>query len=359
MKIVTILGARPQFIKAATVSRVIELHNNESENKIEEIIVHTGQHFDKNMSDIFFNELSIPKPNYNLGINSLSHGAMTGRMIEKIEEVLLKEKPDWILLYGDTNSTLAGSVAAKKLGIKVAHVEAGLRSHDNNIPEEVNRILTDRISNVLFCPTIDAVEKLNSEGFRNFECDIVQNGDVMLDAALYYSNYEKKPYINLPEKFILSTIHRQSNTNNVTYLENIINAFNSYSEKVPIILPLHPRTKNIIVKNNIHISCNLHIIEPIGYLEMIYLLKRAEMVVTDSGGVQKESYFFKKPCLILINNSPWYELFEKGYVGINAESKDEIILEIDKLLNKEIDYDLTMYGNGKAANKILNYFLQN
>lgn len=357
MKIVTILGARPQFIKAATVSRKLNEYNSTSKNKIEEIVVHTGQHFDRNMSDIFFNELHIPTPKYNLGINSLTHGAMTGRMIEEIENILLIEKPEWILLYGDTNSTLAGSIAAKKLSIKVAHVEAGLRSNDNDIPEEINRVLTDRISDVLFCPTIDAVKKLESEGYRNFNCCIKQNGDVMLDSALYYKRFEKKPRFNIPPRFILSTIHRQSNTDNVEYLKNIISAFNTYSEKIPIILPIHPRTKKYIQNNNITISDKLLLTDPVGYLEMIFLLKRADMVITDSGGVQKESYFFKKPCLILIDKSPWYELLEKGYIGINPESPELIISNIDLMINKDIDYDLSMYGNGKASKKIVDFFI--
>jgi len=266
MKLITIIGARPQFIKAAAVSREIAKHNN-----IKEIIVHTGQHFDANMSEIFFDQMQIPKPDYNLEINSLSHGAMTGRMIEKIEEVLMIEKPDWMLVYGDTNSTIAGSLAAKKLHIKVAHVEAGLRSFNRNMPEEINRILTDKISDLLLCPTDLAVKNLQDEGIANQSlAEVVKCGDVMQDAAIFYADMARKPEIELPVKFILVTIHRAENTDDPKRLKSIVNALNEINDNIPIILPIHPRTRKILEKSDLKLDFKL--IDPVGYLEMIYLL---------------------------------------------------------------------------------------
>lgn len=294
MKIITIIGARPQFIKAGSISREILKHSN-----IEEIIVHTGQHYDPNMSEIFFEELNIQKPNYNLGIGGRTHGAMTGQMIEKIEEVGLKEKPDWILVYGDTNSTLAGAIVASKLHIKLAHVEAGLRSFNMTMPEEINRILTDRVSNVLFCPTVNAVINLKKEGFENFNCKIVQVGDVMYDGALYYSQRATKPKLTIPKNFILCTIHRAENTDNISRLMNIFEALEQVARGKPIILPLHPRTKSIIDKSKISISDNIILMDPVGYMDMIWLTKNCDLVMTDSGGLQKEAYFFSKICLTL------------------------------------------------------------
>ncbi len=247
MKILTILGARPQFIKAGTVSREIAKYT-----EIHEVIVHTGQHFDANMSDIFFDEMKIPKPDYNLDINGLGHGAMTGQMLEKIEEVLLKEKPDWVMVYGDTNSTIAGALAASKLHIKVAHVEAGLRSFNMNMPEEVNRILTDRISNILFCPTQSAVDNLEREGYKTLDIKIVKNGDVMQDGALFYKDLAVKPDdVTLNNEYILTTIHRAENTDDPKRLEAIFEALNEIAKEIQIVFPLHPRTKNILNTSNI------------------------------------------------------------------------------------------------------------
>ena len=244
MKIVTIIGARPQFIKAASLSREILKTVN-----VEEVIVHTGQHFDANMSYVFFEEMQIPKPKYNLNINSLNHGAMTGRMLEEIELVLLKEKPDWLLVYGDTNSTLAGALAAKKLHIKVAHVEAGLRSFNINMPEEVNRILTDRISSVLFCPTEEAVSNLKSEGYDTFNIIIKNVGDIMYDSAIFYGKLaNKETQYNTNEKYVLATIHRAENTDDEVKLRKIFEAFDKVHETYEVIMPLHPRTKKIFIK---------------------------------------------------------------------------------------------------------------
>jgi UDP-GlcNAc3NAcA epimerase len=351
MKLITIIGARPQFIKAAAVSREIAKHDD-----IKEIIVHTGQHFDANMSEIFFHQMQIPKPNYNLAINSLSHGAMTGRMIEKIEEVLLKEKPDWVLVYGDTNSTIAGSLAAKKLHIKVAHVEAGLRSFNRNMPEEINRILTDKISDILFCPTDTAVHNLQNEGIgKNSIARIVKCGDVMQDAAIFYSDLAQKPEIDLPEKFILSTIHRAENTDDSKRLTSIFNALSEISNEIPIILPLHPRTKKIISNSQFTTSnSKLIIIEPVGYLEMIYLLQNCEMVMTDSGGLQKEAYFFAKLCITLRDETEWVELVENGFNKLVGADKNKIIKAFNEMFLKKINFNKNLYGNGFASQKIIN-----
>ncbi|MBT4333082.1 MAG: UDP-N-acetylglucosamine 2-epimerase (non-hydrolyzing) [Candidatus Cloacimonetes bacterium] len=355
MKLITIIGARPQFIKAAAVSREIAKHS-----EIKEIIVHTGQHFDANMSEIFFEQMHIPKPDYNLEINSLSHGAMTGRMIEKIEEVLLDEKPDWILIYGDTNSTIAGSLAAKKLHIKVAHVEAGLRSFNRNMPEEINRILTDKISDILFCPTDTAVQNLQNEGIgKNSLTQIVKCGDVMQDAAIFYTDLAQKPEIEVPEEFILATIHRAENTDDPKRLTSIFNALNKISHKLPIILPLHPRTKKIIsISKLITTNSQLIFIDPVGYLEMIYLLQNCSLVMTDSGGLQKEAFFFRKPCVTLRDETEWVELVENGFNEIVGANENKIISGYKKMSKKQNDYKINLYGNGEASEKIINKLLE-
>ncbi|MCG3717592.1 UDP-N-acetylglucosamine 2-epimerase (non-hydrolyzing) [Aliarcobacter butzleri] len=348
IKILTILGARPQFIKAGSISREIAKYK-----EIEEIIVHTGQHYDANMSDIFFDEMQIPKPNYFLGIGGKSHGAMTGQMIEKIEEVVFKEKPDWILVYGDTNSTLAGAIVASKLHIKLAHIEAGLRSFNMKMPEEVNRILTDRVSNILFCPTDTAIQNLKNEGFQNLNCKIVKSGDVMQDGAMFYKNLAVKPNIEIKNSFILCTIHRAENTDNETRLKSIFEALEEIAKEKQVILPLHPRTKKILENLKLDIN-NLTIIEPVGYLEMVWLIDNCDFVMTDSGGLQKEAYFFEKQCITLRDETEWVELVECGantLVGANGKK----ILEVYKNnseFNKE-SLKLNLYGGGKASENII------
>ena len=352
MKIITIIGARPQFIKAAVVSREIAKRSN-----IKEIIVHTGQHFDANMSEIFFEQMQIPKPDYNLEINSLTHGAMTGRMIEGIEEVLLQEKPDWVIVYGDTNSTMAGALAAKKLHIKVAHVEAGLRSFNRKMPEEINRILTDKISDLLFCPTDQAVKNLQKEGIgKHSLARIVKSGDVMQDAAIFYSNLARKPDFELPEKFILSTIHRAENTDNEKRLNSIMAALNKINKEIPVILPIHPRTRKTIEKCDINVEFILT--DPVGYLEMIYLLKNCSLVMTDSGGLQKEAFFFHKPCITLRDETEWVELVENGFNVVVGSNPDEIYTAYKKMINKNPNYNIDLYGRGKASNKIIKELLK-
>ncbi|MDC1314368.1 UDP-N-acetylglucosamine 2-epimerase (non-hydrolyzing) [Pseudomonadales bacterium] len=349
MKILTVVGARPQFVKAATLSRVIA-----SMSDVEEIIVHTGQHFDKNMSDVFFEEMRIPRPDYNLAISSLSHGAMTGRMLEAIETIILDERPDWVLVYGDTNSTLAGALAASKVRVKVAHVEAGLRSFNMNMPEEQNRILTDRISTLLFCPTQAAVNNLNNEGYEQFDINVVNVGDVMFDAANFYSGYARKPdwldQLELTKNYALATIHRAENTDDLDRLHEIVSSLNEIHKVTPVILPLHPRTRKII--NGLGLEFKVHVVDPVGYLEMVYLLNACEFVISDSGGIQKEAFFFHKQCLILRDETEWIELVDSGYNLLVGAEKSSIVGSVDKL-TKALPYSELFYGDGKAANKII------
>ncbi len=350
MKIVTIIGARPQFIKAAVCSRAIAKHND-----IQEVIIHTGQHFDENMSDVFFEELSIPKPDYNLNINSLGHGAMTGQMMAEIEKVLIKETPDWVLVYGDTNSTIAGALAAKKLQIKVAHVEAGLRSYNMKMPEEINRILTDRISDILFCPTDTAINNLKKEGYDNISCLIQKNGDVMQDAAIFYKNKSLKPKFELPNKFVLCTTHRAENTDDLSCLNSIFAALEEISKDFKVVLPLHPRTKSKLAEIGYNLKeSSILFIPPVGYLEMIYLLKNCSLVMTDSGGLQKEAYFFNKYCITLREETEWVELVNGGYnllVGSDYKMIFESFNEI--VLFDKIKFNNKLYGDGNAGEIII------
>ena len=351
MKILTILGARPQFIKAGSVSREIAKHD-----KIEEVIVHTGQHYDANMSDIFFDEMKIPKPNYFLGIGGKSHGAMTGQMIEKIEEVVVKEKPDWVMVYGDTNSTLAGAIVASKLHIKLAHIEAGLRSFNMKMPEEVNRILTDRVSNVLFCPTDTAIENLKNEGYENIDIEIVKSGDVMQDGAMFYKSLAVKPSFDIKDNYILSTIHRAENTDDLDRLTAIISALNEVNKEKQVILPLHPRTKKILETNNIKVEFT--VIDPIGYLEMVWLIDNCDLVMTDSGGLQKEAFFFEKSCITLRDETEWVELVENKFNVLVGADKEKIL---DVYRNRENifsnEYSVDLYGGGMASGNIIRELL--
>jgi UDP-GlcNAc3NAcA epimerase len=352
MKILTILGARPQFIKAGSVSREIAKHK-----EIEEVIVHTGQHYDANMSDIFFQEMQIPKPDYFLGIGGKSHGAMTGQMIEKIEEVCLKEKPDWIMVYGDTNSTLAGAIVASKLHIKLAHIEAGLRSFNMKMPEEINRILTDRVSNVLFCPTDTAVQNLKNEGFDTFTCKVVKSGDVMQDGALFYKEFAKKPCCDIQDDFILCTIHRAENTDDKQRLRAIFEALEEIAQEKQIILPLHPRTKKILENLDLNFK-NLTIIDPVGYLEIVWLIDHSSLVMTDSGGLQKEAYFFAKPCITLRDETEWIELVTcKANTLVGADKAKIIEAYKNRSLFDNKNSSLDLYGGGKASKMIIEELL--
>jgi len=345
MKIITVVGARPQFIKAAPVSKELRKYFNE-------ILIHTGQHYDDNMSKIFFEELGIPKPDYNLNIGSGNHGKMTGEMLGKLEEIYLKEKPDCILVYGDTNSTLAGALAASKLLIPVIHVEAGLRSFNKSMPEEQNRILTDHISKLLLVPTKDAEKNLEKEGIKNGVHNI---GDVMYDAVLMFKE-KSKIKEKLLEKigvkkneYILATIHRAENTNNIERLKNIIEALNESS--ATIVLPLHPRTKKFIEEYGLNFAEDIKVIEPVGYLEMLMLEGNSQKIVTDSGGVQKEAYFMSKPCITMRDETEWVETVDVGWNVVVGTDKAKI-LESIKNFNPKNEQPY-IFGDGKASEKIV------
>ena len=354
MKIISVIGARPQFIKAATISRSLK------QRKANEIIVHTGQHFDDNMSNVFFNEMKIPQPDYYLKINNLSHGAMTGQMMEKIEMILVEEKPDMVLVYGDTNSTMAGALAAVKLHIPVAHVEAGLRSANNVMPEEINRIVTDRISTRLYCPTNNAVANLTKEGFNNFDCKILLTGDVMLDAVNFYKEqsnlYPTLERFNLaPGNFYLSTVHRAENTDNLQNLKSIIDALNKLNDISPVVLPIHPRTKKIIQENKLEVSFTL--LEPVGYFDMMNLIKGSKLVLTDSGGLQKEAFFFNKFCITMREETEWIELVSGGYNITTGVNGDEILKGVRYFEGRNFESKDGLYGKGNAAELIVNDLL--
>jgi UDP-GlcNAc3NAcA epimerase len=344
MKILTIIGARPQFVKVAALSYVFKKYQ-----EIDEIILHTGQHYDSGMSDVFFEELEIAKPKYNLNLGGLSHGAMTGRMMEQIENVCIQEKPDLVLVFGDTNSTIAGALAAKKIHIKVAHVEAGLRSFNMSMPEEINRILTDRISDYLFCPTNIAVSNLKKEGLESTSAHVVLSGDVMNDALKIFGHKSVKPSVNIKGEFILCTLHRAENTDSPEKLSEIVSALNTISEDQQIILPLHPRTRKIISDTELKISANLTIIEPVSYFEMIYLLQNCSLVMTDSGGLQKEAYFLSKPCITLREETEWVELVENGYNLLAGSSFDRILKAYAESKNFKLDFTHNFYGDGIAC----------
>lgn len=352
----TVVGARPQFIKSAPFSDIFRKQHTE-------ILVHTGQHYDQNMSEIFFKELFIPKPDYYLGVGSGSHGLQTGRMLEKIEEIILIEKPDGMLVYGDTNSTLAGALAASKLHIPVIHIEAGLRSYNKRMPEEQNRVLTDHISDLLLCPTKTSVENLKKEGITD---GVILTGDIMYDSVnrfmtisnSLYSNgvwldilkSENKHIQNLQEKeYYLATIHRAENTDDLKELKTIFSAFEMLDK--PVLIPLHPRTQKLIDQLNISFK-NVFIIKPVGYLLMLYLTANAYMVVTDSGGLQKEAYLLKTPCTTLREQTEWVETLKKGWnklCPIQTQSIIEVAtrnLEFTKLPQPRI------FGDGNAAKHI-------
>jgi len=358
MKIVTVIGARPQFIKASVVSQALHNYPN-----ISEIIIHTGQHFDHNMSAIFFEDMKIPQPKYHLNINSLSHGAMTGRMLEQIETILITERPDKVLVYGDTNSTLAGALAAKKLHIPIAHVEAGLRSFNQNMPEEVNRILTDHMADLLFAPTSCAVSNLKSEGIAPSRIHYV--GDVMYDAALFYAEKAEVLQNSLfsdlqieKNNYILATVHREKNTNDRERLDKIFALLINLSEKIPVVLPLHPRTRKMLADYSIKIpdSKSFKLIDPLGYLEILLVEKNATAIMTDSGGMQKESYFFKVPCFTLRDETEWGELVDLGWNTLLH--LNDSIDDVDKVFSvirskNQLKYVSSLYGDGHAADHII------
>jgi len=348
MKVVTVVGARPQFIKAAAVSRALGTKS------IKEVLLHTGQHFDSNMSDVFFEELEIPRPEYHLGIGGGSHGQNTGRMIESIESVLLEERPDWVLVYGDTDSTLAGTLAAAKLHIPVAHVEAGLRSFNRRMPEEINRVLTDHASSLLFAPTETAVRHLANEGIAGET--VLQVGDVMYDAALYYgakaeTTSKVLPQLGLASKnYVLATIHRAENTDDRQRLAAIFEGFAIYGKEV--VMPLHPRTKARLASLTLPVPTNVKLIDPLGYLDMVMLEKHASLIATDSGGVQKEAFFYQVPCVTLRDETEWVELVEAGWNKLVSPYAGVAISDAIQSSHGVQGKDVQPYGVGNAAVEI-------
>jgi UDP-GlcNAc3NAcA epimerase len=371
-RILTIIGARPQIIKAAALSRTIQTHFS---SQIEEILVHTGQHYDENMSAVFFEELGIPSPNYNLAVGSGSHAKMTAAMLEGIEALLLSEKPDAVVVYGDTNSTIAGALAAAKIHIPVVHIEAGLRSFNKAMPEELNRISCDHMSTLLFVPTQAGIDNLQREGFNlnahvkaTIDAPHVYHcGDVMYDNSLYFSKIssEKSQILqqqNLaPDSFILCTIHRDNNTDDPKALLAIFEALLEIIElsSKQIILPIHPRTKNKMQQllpketiQKIEFEKRLQLIEPAGFLDIIALEKNAQLIITDSGGLQKEAYFFEKPCIILRKQTEWVEIIEAGAARLTGADKHEILNAYKQFSNGFDCKYPALFGNGKAAHFI-------
>lgn len=377
------MGARPQFIKAAPVNRAIAEYNRlaSHSSRLTEVIIHTGQHFDADMSDVFFKELNIPTPEYNLGINSANHGAMTGRMLEKIEELLIKEKPDWVLVYGDTNSTLAGALAAVKLHIPIAHVEAGLRSFNREMPEEHNRVLTDHCADLLFCPSQTAVQNLQKEGFSNIINDgkllerkffenalsafsfqlsplVINVGDTMYDAVLQFSEIARKQSTILEEleltskEYLLATVHRPYNTNIPENLQNILSAFLEINE--PIVFPVHPRTKQCLIDSTFNLqNSKLRCIPPVGYLDMLMLEQNAKALLTDSGGMQKEAYFFGVPCVTMRTETEWIETAQAGWNVVVGANREKIINAVRSF--KTGTPRPKLYGDGRAAENVIQY----
>ena len=358
MKLVTIVGARPQFIKAAAVSRAIELHNKKSGGPgINEILVHTGQHYDYSMSQIFFEQLHIRTPDYHLGVGSGTHGKMTGIMLGKIEEVLLKEEPECVMVYGDTNSTLAGALAGTKLHIPVAHVEAGLRSFNRQMPEEINRVLTDHVSDLLLCPTDGAVINLKREGITK---GVSLVGDVMFDSFLFCRDLARRSSRILSEvklkvkSYCLATVHREENTTDPKKLSGILDAFKRLaSEKCPFVIPLHPRTARALEETGIGRSVDsaIRFLDPLSYLDMIVLESNAKVILTDSGGVQKEAYFGRVPCVTLRNETEWVELVEHGFNVLGGHEPERIRKAFEEIVDKGIPSSQDLYGGGKASEK--------
>ena len=358
MKVMTIIGARPQFVKSAVVS------NSLIERGIDEYLVHTGQHFDENMSKVFFDELNMREPNANLGISGGSHGKMTGQMLMEVEQLLIEKKPDWVLVFGDTNSTLAGSLAASKLNIQCAHVEAGLRSNNRIMPEEINRILTDHASDLLFSPTQVAFERLIGEGVDPGK--IVKTGDVMLDAAKTFGAIAvaKSSIIkdlNLIEgKFALCTLHRAENVDDHKTLEWILEGLNELSKEILIVLPLHPRTRAKFVEYGLteKVSPKIRLIAPIGFLDILALQSQTSLIVTDSGGMQKEAFFQKKPCVTIRTETEWVELLHGGHNRLAKPLIDSILQKATDAISASLDWSVELYGDGHSSDKIVDSLLE-
>ncbi|MBI1730849.1 UDP-N-acetylglucosamine 2-epimerase (non-hydrolyzing) [Candidatus Acetothermia bacterium] len=360
MKILNVVGARPQFVKLGPILKAIEEHNQSGVHcRIQEILVHTGQHYDKELSKIFFDELSLKEPDYNLGVGSGAQGFQTGEMLKRTEGVLLNEKPDWVVVYGDTNSTLAGALAAGKLQIRVAHVEAGLRSFNRTMPEEVNRVLTDHISNLLFCPTQAAITNLANEGIVH---GVHHVGDVMYDSVLHYANLAEKHALILkklaldPRRYALATVHRAENTDDSTRLENILGALDEISARgLNVVFPLHPRTRRKMKEFGLLLN-HAKAIEPVSYLEMLLLEKNAKIILTDSGGVQKEAFFFQVPCVTLRDETEWLETVESGWNQLAGTDPKRIGRATQNAQSGDDQTDC--YGDGRAASKIVDVLIR-
>lgn len=346
--VLTIIGARPQFIKAAPLSRALRKQRG-----LREILVHTGQHYDKNMSDVFFKEMAIPKPDYMLAVGSGTHAEQTGEIMKRLEPVLIKEKPSLLLIYGDTNSTLAGALTAAKLHIPIAHVEAGLRSFNMRMPEEINRIVADRLSTLLFVPTYSAIKNLKIEGITK---NVFKTGDVMYDAALFFGKAAEKSAILkrlclVSKKYALATIHRAENTDDKRKMAAILGALARISATMKVVLPLHPRTRKMVAQFGLEAKlAPLMITDPVGFLDMIQLERNACKIFTDSGGVQKEAYFHKVPCVTLRDQTEWVETVKAGWnVLADAGSEDDILRAASRQPARN---KITEYGNGKASEEI-------
>lgn len=384
MKILTVIGARPQFIKAAAVSREIARRAKSGSTSIQEILVHTGQHYDDNMSQVFFEELNIPKPDYNLGVGSGSHGEQTAQMLASIEKLLFEERPDWLLVYGDTNSTLAGALAAAKLHIPVAHVEAGLRSYNRQMPEELNRVLTDHIATLLFCPTVTAVRNLQQEGFVRIVEDgqltpivgsynlppnkptVVNVGDVMYDSLLFYLNMLDGGVQTLGRfglehgGYCLATVHRAENTDDRERFQEILSGFNKISETMSILWPVHPRTRRLLEEfEGIINPKGIRFIEPLGYLDCLALQRNAHAILTDSGGVQKEAYLLGIPCITLRDETEWVETVEAGANVLVGANTLGIVEAFESLAERKADIKDGRFGDGAASIRIVDTLVGN
>lgn len=358
IKIVTVVGARPQFIKAAAVSRTIR---NEYASMVDEIILHTGQHHDRNMSSVFFDDLKISAPKYNLEITGGSHGEMTGRMLERIERIILTEEPDWVLIYGDTNSTLAAALASAKVHVPIAHVEAGLRSFNMRMPEEVNRIVADRLSSLLLCPTKASVDNLSKEGVSK---GVYLVGDVMYDVSLFYRQLARERSKILDDlmlkegRYVLATCHRAENTDDPFRLKSIVLALARIAQEIPLVLPLHPRTRKCLIEQNLLNEISpVVLVEPLPFLDMVRLEQSAKAILTDSGGVQKEAFFYGVPCITMRDQTEWVETVDSGWNTLASANADAIVGAFRRCEAKVRSID-TPYGDGNAAGKCLEAILQ-
>lgn len=361
IKIATVVGARPQFVKAAVLSRAFSKHP-----EIEEVIIHTGQHYDAVMSDVFFDELDIPRARYRLAMRkedvAESPARALGRTVQDLAQVFEKERPSWVLVYGDTDSTLAGALAAAKDNIPLIHVEAGLRSHNARMPEELNRVLADRMSRLLFCPTDQAVRNLEAEGYGRLSNRIFRSGDLMQDAAGYYANRSKPiPKVTIPEKFVLCTLHRNENISDNTILDRLFKALEQTATRMPVVMPLHPGTRKRLSGNGYDISRSpIRFIDPVGYLEMVFLLQNCRFVMTDSGGLQKEAYFFGKMCLTLREETEWVELVHHHCNILAGSDTEKITSTALELWNQDrIAFAPGLYGNGHAGEEMAEIILKN